>query len=149
MKVSDALAGVSALYLDAAPLVYYVEENPTYVKVMDVVIDLIESKPIQAFSSVILIPEVLMLPRRLGKTELVKTYQAILLNSRAFQLKVVSLQIATRATDLRAQYNLRTPDALHVATALETSCDAFLTNDLELKRVTEIKVLVLDELEVK
>ena len=148
MKVSDALAGVSTIYLDAAPLVYYVEENPTYVKTMDVVIDLIENKPIQAFSSVILIPEVLMLPRRLGKTELVKTYQAILLNSRAFQLKVVSLQIATQATDLRAQYNLRTPDALHVATALETYCDAFLTNDLELKRVTEIKVLVLDELEV-
>ena len=38
--------------------------------------------------------------------------------------------------------------ALHVAAAIDASCDAFLTNDLGIKRVTEIKILVLDELEL-
>jgi predicted nucleic acid-binding protein len=47
---------------------------------------------------------------------------------------------------LRAHYNLRTPDALQVATALEFGCQAFLTNDEQLQRVTDLRVLVLKEL---
>ena len=61
----------------------------------------------------------------------------------------VNKNIARRAAELRAKYNLKTPDALHVATALETHCQAFLTNDMGLKRITEIQILVLDELEVR
>ena len=114
MKVSDALAGVSMIYFDAAPLVYYVEENPAYVKQMDTIIEQIERAEVDAFSSVILLPEVLMHPTRLGKTQLVKAYRDILFNSRQFQLVAVSVEIAERATDLRAAYNLRTPDAIHI-----------------------------------
>ena len=148
MNVSDALAGVSKVYFDAAPLVYYVEENPAYVKQMDAIIEQIEQTAVEAFSSVILLPEVLMLPTRLGKTQLVKAYREILFNSQHFQLVAVSLQIGERATGLRAQYNLRTPDAIHMATALETGCEVFLTNDNGLKRVSEIQVLILDDVEV-
>lgn len=43
---------------------------------------------------------------------------------------------------------LRTPDALQIAAALVAGCEAFLTNDAGLKRVTELRVLVLDELEM-
>jgi predicted nucleic acid-binding protein len=63
-------------------------------------------------------------------------------------LMPITTSVAERAAQLRAQYNLRTPDALHVASALEAACDAFLTNDLGLKRVTELRVLVLDELQL-
>lgn len=148
MKVSEALAGVSRVYFDSAPLVYYVEENPVYVRQMDAIIELIERVGIEAFSSVILLPEVLMQPTRLGKTQLVAAYRDILFNSQQFQLVAVSVEIAERATALRAAYNLRTPDAIHMATALETGCGAFLTNDNGLKRVREIQVLILDDIEV-
>jgi len=43
---------------------------------------------------------------------------------------------------------LRTPDALQIATALNAGCTAFLTNDFRLQLVTEIRVLVLDEMEL-
>jgi predicted nucleic acid-binding protein len=55
-------------------------------------------------------------------------------------------QIAERAADLRARYNLRTPDALQLVTALEAGCAAFLTNDLALRRVTDLRVLALSAL---
>jgi len=60
----------------------------------------------------------------------------------------ISAGVAESAADLRARYNLRTPDALHVATAIDAGCDAFLTNDTGIKRVQEIAVLVLDDLEL-
>ena len=43
-------------------------------------------------------------------------------------------------------YNIRLPDALQIAAALAAGCEAFLTNDGGLKRVSEIKVLVVSEL---
>jgi predicted nucleic acid-binding protein len=55
---------------------------------------------------------------------------------------------AKRAATLRAVYDLRTPDALQIATALEFNCQAVLTNDKQLQRVTELRVLILDELEL-
>jgi predicted nucleic acid-binding protein len=52
-----------------------------------------------------------------------------------------------QAAELRAKYNLRTADALQVASALSVNCDTFLTNDKQLNRLTELRVLVLDDLE--
>lgn len=52
--------------------------------------------------------------------------------------------IFERATDLRAKYlKLKTPDALHLAAAIESGCDAFVTNDFGLKVITEIRVEVI------
>lgn len=43
--------------------------------------------------------------------------------------------------------NLQLPDALQVAAAIIAGCEAFLTNDAALKRVTKLRVLVVCELE--
>ena len=86
--------------------------------------------------------EVLVQPLRQNDIALVQRYEAILSNSNNFRLENITRPIARRAADLR------TPDSLHVATAIETTCDAFLTNDIGIKRVTEIPILLLDELEL-
>jgi predicted nucleic acid-binding protein len=77
---------------------------------------------------------------------LAREYRDLLVHGRNFTLISIDPQIAESAADLRARYNLRTPDALQVAAALQTGCEAFLTNDKGLQRVTELRVLVLDEL---
>jgi predicted nucleic acid-binding protein len=38
------------------------------------------------------------------------------------------------ATDLRAQYRLKTPDALHLAAAITAGCDEFWTNEHRLEQ---------------
>lgn len=38
------------------------------------------------------------------------------------------------ATRLRVQHNLKTPDALHLAAAIENQCDEFWTNDHRLNK---------------
>jgi predicted nucleic acid-binding protein len=148
VKIRDALEGIQRLYTETAPLIYYVEENPTYVAKMDAIFEALEGRPIEAVSSVITLTEVLTHPLKLGNTRLVQEYRDILLNSREFRLLPITSRIAESAADLRARYNLRTPDALHVAAGIDARCDAFLTNDAGIKRVTEIAVLVLAELEL-
>lgn len=146
MSLTDVLTTIQRLYMDSAPLIYYVEEHPTYLAKMDVVIAEVEQRPLMALSSVITLTEILTRPLKEQNKLLEQEYRDILLNSDTFNLLVVSSQIADSAADLRSRYNLRTPDALHVASALDANCDAFLTNDRGLKRIKEIKILVLDEL---
>lgn len=60
------------------------------------------------------------------------------------ELIPISRESLEKAADLRAKYSwLKTPDAIHLAAAIESGCDAFLTNDRRLERCTEIKVEVL------
>jgi predicted nucleic acid-binding protein len=148
LKIGEILPEIKRLYIEAAPLIYYVEENETYADQMDLIVAYLENTPAEAVSSVITLTEVLTHPLRLDKTELVRQYRDILLNSESFRLVPVDAAIAETAANLRAQYNLRTPDALHIATAVASDCDAFLTNDLAIKRVTELRILILDDLEL-
>ena len=53
--------------------------------------------------------------------------------------------VGMHAAELRARYNLGLADALQFAVALKAGCDIFLTNDIALKRVTELEVVVLNE----
>lgn len=48
-----------------------------------------------------------------------------------------------RATHLRATRQLKTADALHLAAAIETGCEVFLTNDTRLGDITGTVIEVL------
>jgi predicted nucleic acid-binding protein len=97
---------------------------------------------------VVTLTEVLTLPKRMGNVALETEYRDLLLYGRHFMLVPITSIVAERAAALRARYNLRAPDALQVAAALNVGCQAFLTNDMTLKRVIELRVLILDELEL-
>lgn len=143
---NDILQGVTSIYIETAPLIYYVEENPRYLAPMDTIINAIEQSNLVAMSSVITLTEVLSHPIKLGNHRLEQQYQDILVNGESFQLISVNIQIAQEAARLRARYGLRTPDAIHVASALYAQCQAFLTNDKAITKVNELRVLLLDEL---
>jgi predicted nucleic acid-binding protein len=148
MNISVALRGVQRLYIETAPLIYFVEANLVYVARMDAIIEAVERNSIAAMSSVITLTEVLSQPIKLGNTRIELEYRNVLLHSNGFELLPTTTHIAELAANLRARYNLRTPDALHIATAIDSGCDAFLTNDTTLQRVTEVRVLLLDALEL-
>ena len=58
-------------------------------------------------------------------------------------LAEVNPAVIERATELRARYNLKTPDAIHFATAVECGATLFLTGDRALARCSEVAVEVL------
>lgn len=112
------------------------------------IVEAVENAGIRTFSSVITLTEVLNHPLKLGNKQLEKAYRDILVNSIQYQLIPINIPIAESAANLRARYNLRTPDALHVASAIYHRCDAFLTNDTGIRRVTDLPILILKELDL-
>jgi predicted nucleic acid-binding protein len=146
INLTDALKNVSTLAFDTAPIIYFVEANPNYDARVTAIFERVESGIITGITSVISLCEVLVHPIRNQNANLQKRYREILQNSPNFYTKQINSSIAGTAAELRAKYNLRTPDALQIATASENNCDAFLCNDKNLKRVAELKFLILDEL---
>jgi predicted nucleic acid-binding protein len=132
VTISQALAGITSLGIETAPFIYFVERNQTYLDRIRAVFTLVTSEKVQVITSAITLTEVLVLPFQTGSTTYVSGYRDMLLNSKNISTVPVSAVIAEKAAELRATYRLRTPDALHVATAIISGCDAFLTNDLGL-----------------
>jgi predicted nucleic acid-binding protein len=147
VKLEEALRGVTALGFDTAPLIYFVERHSTYVDIMRTVIQQVDTGQIAGFSSVITLTEVLTLPKRLANKQLEEEYRILLTQSRNFSIVIIDPIVAEQAAEMRAKYNLRTPDALQLASAVSAGCQAFLTNDANLKRVRELRIVVLEDLE--
>jgi predicted nucleic acid-binding protein len=148
MKLSDALEGVTKVFLDTSPVVYYVEAVPAFAKVARVVFALIGEGQIQGVVSPVTLAECVTLPIRLGQVELRQRFTDLLTGTDGILLVNIDAAIGQRAAELRIRYGLKLPDALQVAVAISAGCEAFLTNDVALKRVTELRILPLVELEV-
>lgn len=148
MKLNEALQNIDLLGLDTSPFIYFVEQNVLYVDLMREIFKRVTNNDFQSCSSVVTLTEVLVQPLRQNNRVLADNYRNLLFNGANFQLLPLTSAIAERAAEIRAKYNLRTPDALQIATALENSCDAFLCNDKDLKRVAELQILILDDLKL-
>ena len=148
LKLDNALRRARRLYFDAAPLIYWVESYAAYIAKMDRVIATVETSPLQAVTSVLTLAEVMAQPLRVGNTGLARQYRDVLIGRDDYTLELVTAEIAISAGEFRARYGLRTPDAIHAATAIASGCDAFLTNDHKLRVVQELDMLVLDDLEL-
>jgi predicted nucleic acid-binding protein len=142
-SVDDALRGVSRLAFDTAPLVYLIERHPVFGPVVREIVRRVDSGEVHGVTSVITLIEVLALPLKLGQADLAAAYRRFLSRSRNLSLLVIDSVVAERAALLRARHGLRTPDAVQLAVALEAGCQAFLTNDAGLGKVTELRVVLL------
>ncbi|WP_273698707.1 PIN domain-containing protein [Syntrophothermus sp.] len=61
-------------------------------------------------------------------------------------MNLLTLPIAVRSAQIRAEYRLRTPDAIQLATAIESQATLFVTNDLKLPgKVGPLTVLFLKD----
>lgn len=148
MTIEEAINNLSIIAFDTAPLIYYIEDDSAYADMIQVIVDKLDKNMMSAVGSTLLLTELLTQPKRRNDQELVEQYTALLEAANNFRLVSLDSTIAIRAAELRAQYNLKTPDALHVATALISDAEAFLTNDQGIKRVKELKVIVLSDLTI-
>ncbi|MCX6032237.1 MAG: PIN domain-containing protein [Chloroflexi bacterium] len=145
-RLSTELRGVTKLGLDTSPIIYFVEANPVYDALVTEVFKRVRDNKLTGVTSVITLTEVLVQPLRRGAHALQEEYRKLLLQSANFDVRPIDVAVAKRAADLRARYNLRTPDALQIAVARSAGCQAILCNDGQMERVTELRVLVLDQL---
>ena len=84
-------------------------------------------------TSVISRIECLMLPIRANDRDTLRLFQTTF-SAPDLDVLEVDDEIAKQATIIRAKFNLKVPDAIHLATATVAACDAFLTTDRDFKK---------------
>jgi predicted nucleic acid-binding protein len=81
-------------------------------------------------------------PMRMADQALVHLYDGFFASAEVAIVEIDHVVI-DKATQLRASLNVRTPDAIHLASAILAGASAFLTGDLALSRCTELNVEIL------
>lgn len=129
------------VYLDSAPIIYLVENTPPYISRL--VQHLSSNEVVQVCSELSRL-ECRVKPVRDNELALLiafDTYFAEIVS----EIVPLSRAVMELATDIRARYQFKTPDAIHLACAIVARCDIFLTNDAQLTRCNEIEVILLSD----
>jgi predicted nucleic acid-binding protein len=126
------------IYLDTAPLIYLVEHVPHYAEIV--------AKRLSSTDTVVISDltrlECRVKPLREGDNGVLDDFDRFF-NESVGAILMLSREVMDRATDIRAYYGFRTPDAVHLAAANVSGCDVFLTNDRRLERFVELPIEVL------
>ncbi len=139
------LAKHKLIGIDTSPFIYHFEEDPDYSKLTFRLFEEIEKGGLKAVTSVLTLMEVLVRPKQVGDRQAVEDYRFVLKTFPNLALRPIDENCAEQASDLRAAYGVKPPDALQVGTALANHATGFVTNDGRLKRIRELEVMVLDE----
>ena len=140
-----ALNAYEVIGLDAMSFIYHFEKKPHFGPITKVLFAHIQAGKVSAVISVLLAGEVLTGVKKVGNREMILRYRHIFSEFPNLTLHDADMHVMEKMSDLRAAYGLKTPDAIHVATALLNGAQAFVTNDTGLKRVNELDVLVLED----
>ena len=133
------------VYVDTALIIYSVERNLTYEPLLQPLWDALDSQSIEVITSELTLLETLVKPLRDDDTSLVRDYEKFLTETR-LQLHPINAAIVKGAARLRATTSLKTPDAIHAATALAAGCSQLLANDDSFRRIESPQVQILKDL---
>ena len=135
--------------LDTAPLIHYTEKSKLYFDVVKPFFRRIGHNDFTVVTSIVSLLEVLVIPKRRSDIKLAQTYRDILLDTEGLETVYLKQEIAEEAARLRAFHKIRTPDSIQMATAIKMNATYFLTNDLRLPSLPELKIITLDELKTR
>lgn len=140
---------VPVLYgIDSMVFVYHFEGNKEFGQAAGRLLRAAEEGRCRLVCSVLALLEVLVAPKRRGQEDLCRIYREMFEAFPHLSMLPVDTGIAETASDLRAAHTLRTPDAIHLATALQAGAAAFVSQDGRLKGIQPqgLKVLPLSGL---
>ena len=134
------------LGVDTNLFIYHFEDNPEFGPAASRLLEAAESGRWRLVASVMSLMEVLVLPRRQGREALCQRYRDFFRAFPNLTVLPVGPDVAELASDLRAHHRIRTPDALHLATATFAGASAFVSEDSRLPHLTHLPIVRLAEL---
>ena len=142
---SVTLPTAGVICIDANIVIYSVEKHPRYCPVLRPLWTAVGVGLARVLISELALLETLIAPYRAKDQPLVADYENFFLLP-GIEPVPMTPSILREAAKLRAQLStLRSPDAIHAATALGRSAHAFVTNDFGFRAIPNLQVVVLDD----
>lgn len=144
MGLLDALQG-DQIYLDTNVWIYALENFAPYSSALEILFQALDQGTLTAITSELTLAEILVAPMRRGDMSQKAICKEFISNTATLSVLPVSRAILIESAKVRARTKIKLPDAIHLATAIQSNCTTFLTNDRQLKQVTDIPVVLLSE----
>jgi predicted nucleic acid-binding protein len=131
--------------LDTSIFIYHLEDHPRYAPVTEIIFHGLEEGRNRGITSFLTLVEILVKPKVEGLLEVARDYEYYLTTFPNLTLFPFELEIARKASALRAVSRFKTPDAIQLATALHHGATGFLTNDRMFEKVSVLEIAILDK----
>jgi predicted nucleic acid-binding protein len=132
---------VADVYLDACCFIYLVEGEPGWRSTIEAQLRNLDPTT-RLVTSQLSRLECRTKPTRDNDDDLLARYDA-LFGANRINVLDVGESVVDHATRLRARYGFKSPDAIHLATAIDCGASSFCTGDTALARCAEIPITVL------
>lgn len=144
--IEQQLAGHQIVGLDTAVFIYHLEAHPTYLPLTTIILQRVQAGQCTAVVSTVTIMELTVHPWRQQRADIARQYEALLAHFPHLQIADLTRDVARRAAQLQASYNLRPAHALQVATAVTHQATIWISNDKKLRQLSpRLDILILDD----
>jgi predicted nucleic acid-binding protein len=145
-RLIQKLAPYPVIGLDTAVFIYHLEAHPAFLPLTQPILSGVEQGRWTAVTSTITLMELNVRPFQLGRADIARKYEALLVNFPNLEIVEVGREVARKAAQLRAKFHLLPADALQVATSLFCQVGVFVTNDRRLSRLQPvIEIVILED----
>jgi predicted nucleic acid-binding protein len=144
-RLQDFLKNHSLIGLDTSIFIYHLEDHPRYSPLTEVIFNTLEKGINRGVTSYLTLIEILVKPKTEGLLHVARDYEYYLTTFPNLTFCEMGLDVARKASDVRAAERMKAPDAIQLATAIVYGATAFLTNDRIFERVKGIDILILDK----
>lgn len=135
------------VFIDTAPIIYFLENSPLYMEMMEKFFTKCMEEHIQIVTSALTIEEYLVAPYSNGKPEYADNFKRFL-QYMNIEVADIDAEIAEQGAKIRGQYkNFKAMDALQIATAIVKKCDMFFTNDKQLRQEKELPCMTMADIQ--
>jgi predicted nucleic acid-binding protein len=130
------------VYFDSCAIIEAFEKPTAIAAILLQYLDWTRRGEPKIVTSELSIAEVLDKPMRDADSRLAEFYDGFLRTTDVMEVVPISRSILVKAAELRASaYCSKLPDAIHVATASEANCKAFITNDGRVRVPSAIRLV--------
>lgn len=144
-RISAALDPHRRIGLDTSIFIYHFEGDPIRGPGARTVLSSVSRGSVTGVTSVVTVMELVVHPLQRGLISTAHAHETALARFANLSIAAIDWSIAKQAGELRARYRLHPADALQIAACLVEGATAFITNDLRLRHVTALDVLILED----
>lgn len=144
-SIAETLKKHRIIALDTSLWIYHFEQHPQFSEISGEILTAVAKKRCRAVISELTLLELITGPLRLDRQDIADEYELLLSHYPNLTLVPISRSILIQAAQIRALYNLKTPDAIILATAKESRASLVVTNDQSWPDFYGMEILYLNE----
>lgn len=142
IKLRELFKKYSVIGLDFQIFIYHFENNPLFKPLTITLFNLMEQGEIIGVTSILSTLEIIVKAKEKEEEHLANEYKFLVTTFPNLVVGGVDEEVVDLAASLKAKYSFQTTESIQLATAKLYDADCFITNNQNLKKIQEIKVIM-------